>query len=117
MAGAGRGGGTPRCLTPELDRSIGNGAWADLVMADDRPGPAWLDSRTLVVIVGDRGRNVPYRLGLDGRVDPLVPPGRVVGCAIAAAAGRVALSAGVDRHAPSCTRWRAAAAVPASCAA
>jgi dipeptidyl aminopeptidase/acylaminoacyl peptidase len=92
-------GGTPRCLTPTLDRSVGNGAWADLVMADDHPGPAWLDPETLVVLVGDRGRNVPYRLGLDGRLVPLVPPGRVVGCAVATAAGRVALSAGVDRHA------------------
>ena len=92
-------GGTPRCLTPELDRSVGNGAWADLVMADDDPGPAWLDSESLIVIVGDRGRNVPYRLGLDGRVAPLVEPGRIVGCGVATAAGRVALSAGVDRHA------------------
>jgi dipeptidyl aminopeptidase/acylaminoacyl peptidase len=92
-------GGTPNCLTPELDRSVGNGGWADLVMADDDPGPAWLDPETLMVIVGDRGRNVPYRLSLDGGVAPLVAPGRIVGCAIATAAGRVALSAGVDRHA------------------
>ena len=92
-------GGTPHCLTPKLDRSIGNGAWADLVMADDHPGPAWLDPATLVVIVGDRGRNVPYRVNLDGELAPLVAPGRVVGCAVATAAGRVALSAGVDRHA------------------
>jgi dipeptidyl aminopeptidase/acylaminoacyl peptidase len=92
-------GGTARCLTPELDRSVGNGAWADLVMADDDPGPAWLDPETLIVIVGDRGRNVPYRLSLDGRVAPLVDPGRIVGCGVATAAGRVALSAGVDRRA------------------
>ncbi|HEY7847617.1 MAG TPA: S9 family peptidase [Candidatus Limnocylindria bacterium] len=92
-------GGPPRCLTPRLDRSIGNGGWADLVMADDQPGPAWLDAQTLVVIVGDRGRNVPHRLSLDGQLAPLVTPGRVVGCAVATAAGRVALSAGVDRHA------------------
>ena len=92
-------GGTPRCLTPQLDRSVGNGAWADLVMADDDPGPAWLDPETLVVIVGDRGRNVPYRLSLDGSVAPLLEPGRIVGCAVATAAGRLAFSAGVDRHA------------------
>jgi dipeptidyl aminopeptidase/acylaminoacyl peptidase len=92
-------GGAPRCLTPKLDRSIGNGAWADLVMADDHPGPAWLDPETLVVLVGDRGRNVPYRLGVDGDLAPLVAPGRVVGCAVATGGGRVAMSAGVDRHA------------------
>ena len=92
-------GGTPRCLTPDLDRSVGNGAWSDLVLGDDDPGPKWLDDETLVVIVGDRGRNLPYRVRLDGRVDPLVAPGRVVGCGVAAGAGRLALSAGVDRHA------------------
>ncbi|HEX6474305.1 MAG TPA: hypothetical protein VF114_04355, partial [Candidatus Limnocylindria bacterium] len=96
---AGLDGGAPRCLTPKLDRSVGNGAWSDLVMADDDPGPAWLDPETLVVIVGDQGRNVPYRITLDGDVAPLVQPGRVVGCAIATAAGRVAMSAGNDRHA------------------
>ena len=42
---------------------------------------------------------MPYRLGLDGRLAPLVQPGRIVGCAVATAAGRVAMSAGVDRHA------------------
>lgn len=93
------GDGPPRCLTPSLDRSVGNGAWADLVMADDMPGPLWLDERTLVVMVGDRGRNLPYRIGLDGEVAPITPPGRVVGCALAVAGDRVALTAGVDRHA------------------
>ena len=92
---AGRRAASPRSSTDP----IGNGAWADLVMADDHPGPAWLDPGTLVVIVGDRGRNVPYRVSLDGELAPLVAPGRVVGCAVATAAGRVALSAGVDRHA------------------
>ncbi len=93
------GDGQPRCLTPALDRSVGNGAWADLVLADDVPGPMWLDERTLVVMVGDRGRNLPYRVGLDGQVAPMIAPGRVVGCALAVAGDRVALTAGVDRHA------------------
>ncbi len=92
-------GGVPHCLTPALDRSIGNGAWADLVMADDGPGPLWLEDGSLVAMVGDRGRNLPYRITSDGEVAPLVEPGRVVGSALAAAGNRLAMSAGVDRHA------------------
>jgi dipeptidyl aminopeptidase/acylaminoacyl peptidase len=89
----------PRCLTPALDRSIGNGAWADLVMADDLPGPLWRQDGSLIAMVGDRGRNLPYRITLDGKVAPLIEPGRVVGAGIASAGDRLAMSAGVDRRA------------------
>ena len=93
-------GGTPRCLTPKLDRSIGNGAWADLVMADDIPvPPGWIAADA----GRDRGRPRPERAvpGQPGwsSLPRSIAPGRVVGCAVATAAGRVALSAGVDRHA------------------
>jgi dipeptidyl aminopeptidase/acylaminoacyl peptidase len=93
------GGGEPRCLSAALDRSIGNGGWADLVMADDEPGPIWLDARTLVALVGDRGRNVPYRVTLDGDVAPLTEPDRLVAAGVAVAGRRVALSAGVNGRA------------------
>lgn len=93
------GGGPPRCLTPDLDRSVGNGGWADLVMADDEPGPVWLDDESLLILVGDRGRNVPFLVTLSGQARPMTEPGRLVSAGIAAAAGRVALSAGIDRHA------------------
>jgi dipeptidyl aminopeptidase/acylaminoacyl peptidase len=93
------GSAPPHCLTASLDRSLVNGAWADLVLADDVPGPLWLDDATLLGMVGDRGRNLPYRITLDGQVAPLIAPDRVVGCGLATAAGRIALSAGVDRHA------------------
>ena len=92
-------GGKPRCLTRSLDRSIGCDAWADLVMADDGQGPVWLSDRELLVIVGTDGRNLPYRVSVAGETLALVAPGRVVGAGLAAAAGRIALSAGVDRHA------------------
>ena len=93
------GSGSVRCLTPRLDRSIGNGAWADLVMADDVPGPLWLDDGSLVAMVGDRGRNLPFRITLDGQPTPMIDPGRVVGCGLAVAGDRVVMSAGLDRHA------------------
>ena len=92
-------GGKPRCLTRSLDRSIGCDAWADLVEADDGQGPVWLSPDELLVIVGTDGRNLPYRISLAGETLPLVAPGRVVGAGLAVAAGRIGLSAGVDRHA------------------
>jgi dipeptidyl aminopeptidase/acylaminoacyl peptidase len=92
-------GGRPRSLTAGQDRSVGCEAWADLVMADDQPGPIWLDDGALLALVADRARNVPYRIGLDGRADRLLEPGRLVGAGLAAAGGRIALSAGIDRRA------------------
>jgi dipeptidyl aminopeptidase/acylaminoacyl peptidase len=94
------GGGSPRCLTPELDRSVGNGGHADLVLADDElPGPLWLDDESLLAVVGDLARNLPYRVSLDGDAVPLTEPDRLVTAGVAAAAGHAALSAGVDRQA------------------
>jgi dipeptidyl aminopeptidase/acylaminoacyl peptidase len=92
-------GGKPRSLTGGLDRSVGCEGWADLVMADDEPGPIWLDDATLLVMVADQARNLPYRIGLDGTASPLLEPDRLVGAGLAAAGERIAMSAGVDRHA------------------
>jgi dipeptidyl aminopeptidase/acylaminoacyl peptidase len=89
--------GTPRSLTATLDRPIGEWAWCDLVMAEDRTGPIWLDADTLGVIVGDRGRNVPYRVSLDGTVEPMIDPQSPIAAAGLEAAGdRVVVSAGVE---------------------
>lgn len=93
------GGGAPRCLTAELDRSANNGAWADLVMAEDVPGPLWLDGQRLVFLVGDAGRNVPMLVGLHAPPRRLIEPERLVGAGLACGAGRIALSAGSDGYA------------------
>ncbi len=90
------GGARPRTLTADLDRSATNGAWADLVMAEDVPGPLWLDAEHLVFMAGDAGRNVPMIVGLNGEARRLIDPGRVVGAGLATGAGRIALSAGDD---------------------
>jgi dipeptidyl aminopeptidase/acylaminoacyl peptidase len=79
--------GTPRNLTAGLDRPIGEWAWCDLLMADDVPGPVWLDDGSLAVIVGDSGRDVPYRVTLDGEATPLVDRGLAIAAASIAAAG------------------------------
>jgi dipeptidyl aminopeptidase/acylaminoacyl peptidase len=91
--------GRPRNLTAGTDRPVTQAGWADLVMAEDDPGPIWLDGPRLLTIISDRGRNLPSIVSLDGEVRPLVEPDRVVGAGIAAASGRVALSAGRDGRA------------------
>jgi dipeptidyl aminopeptidase/acylaminoacyl peptidase len=92
--------GMPRDLTSHLDRPVSQAGWADLVMAEDGPGPIWLDAATLLTIVSDRGRNLPYRVSLDGGAVPLADPDRLVAAAIQAAGpDRIAISAGRDGRA------------------
>ena len=94
--------GTPRELTARLDRPVGDWAWSDLVMAEDAIGPIWLDDASLLVLVGNRGRNLPYRVDLDGTAEPLVDPTmRVDGAGLEhdADSGRIAMSAGLDGRA------------------
>jgi dipeptidyl aminopeptidase/acylaminoacyl peptidase len=88
-------GGQPRCLSATLDRSLGNGAWADLVMADDAPGPVWLADGSLVGLIGDRGRNVPYRFTRDSEPLPLLAEDQLVGAGLAVAGERIAMTAGI----------------------
>jgi len=90
-------GGTPRNLTASLDRPVGEWAWCDLLMAEETPAPAWLDAGSLGVIVGDRGRDVPYRVTLDGEATPMVDADLAIAAAgIAAAAGTVVISAALQ---------------------
>ena len=89
--------GTPRNLTAALDRPVGEWAWCDLLMAEDAPGPVWLDEGSLAVIVGDTGRDIPYRVTLDGEATPLVDRALPIAAAgIAAGGGAVVLSAAID---------------------
>jgi dipeptidyl aminopeptidase/acylaminoacyl peptidase len=95
-------GGRPRNLTAGLDRPVYQAAWADMVMAEDDPGPIWIDGRSLVSIVSDRGRNVPYRISLGRDATQLVPPDRLVAAGLATAATgppKLAVSAGRDARA------------------
>jgi len=80
-------GGTPRNLTAGLDRPIGEWAWCDLLMADEVPGPVWLDDGSLGVIAGDTGRDIPYRVSLDGDAAPLLDRVLPIAAAGLAAAG------------------------------
>jgi len=92
--------GVPRNLTAALDRPVGDWAWSDLLHAEEVAAPAWIDNGALAVIVGDRGRGVPYRLTLDGEATPMIDPvTRISSAGIRAAAGRAAISAAVDGRA------------------
>jgi dipeptidyl aminopeptidase/acylaminoacyl peptidase len=54
-------------LAPDLDRPVG--VWVDTDlngwMRSSRPGPVWADERTIVALVSDRGRSVPWRFAFD----------------------------------------------------
>jgi dipeptidyl aminopeptidase/acylaminoacyl peptidase len=92
--------GTPRNLTRALDRPVGDWAWSDLLQAEEVAAPAWIDDRSMAVIVGDRGRGIPYRVTLDAKATPMVDRELRIGAAgIAAAGGRVAVSAAIDGRA------------------
>ena len=101
--------GGPRELTAELDRPIGEWAWCDLLMAEEAPGPAWLSNEELAVIVGDRGRDLPYRVTLDGTAASMIDPDtRIAACGLDVAGDRVAVSAALDGRAGAVGRSRRA---------
>jgi dipeptidyl aminopeptidase/acylaminoacyl peptidase len=90
-------GGRLRCLTSDLDLAVGSWAWSDLALSEDRPGPVWVDDATLVVLIGRLGRDIPYRVSLDGALQPLVDPEqRVAAAGVEVANGRRAISAAID---------------------
>jgi len=92
--------GASRELTAGLDRPIGEWAWCDLLMAEEAPGPVWLSSEEIAVIVGAQGRDVPYRVRLDGTSTPIVDPGlRIAACGLDVAGDRIAISAALDGRA------------------
>ena len=89
--------GAPRRIGADLDRPIGEWAWSDLLMAEEMPGPAWIDERTVAVVVGDRGRDIPYRIDLDGSATPFVDRAEPIGAAgIAVSAGITVVSAALN---------------------
>lgn len=78
------GSAPPWPLAPTLDRPIG--AWNDTDMhgwmASSRTTPAWVDESTIVAVVTDRGRSLPWRFPVDaatgraaGDPSPLVREG------------------------------------------
>jgi dipeptidyl aminopeptidase/acylaminoacyl peptidase len=82
--------GRPRQLGRDLDRPIANRTFGDLVdlSAGFPPPVLWLDDENIVTAVADRGTGLPYRFGLDGRVEPLAD-GDVVCSTLAVGGGRL----------------------------
>jgi dipeptidyl aminopeptidase/acylaminoacyl peptidase len=62
------GSGPAVALAQELDRPVGHWNDTDLTgwTADSRPGPFWLDDGTVVAVVSDRGRAVPWAFRVAG---------------------------------------------------
>ncbi|MBI2780775.1 MAG: S9 family peptidase [Chloroflexi bacterium] len=67
VVGPADGSGPAWPIAPRLDRPVG--VWIDTDLhgwtASSRTTPCWLDDRTLVAIVSDRGRAMPYRFEVD----------------------------------------------------
>ena len=74
---------TPIDLSSDLDRPIGN--WVDTDqtgwMVEGRRGPWWLDDRTIIAVVSDRGRSHPRRFRLDPKTGTPVDAPRPFGAA------------------------------------
>lgn len=60
-------GGGPRRVAPALDRPLGSWIDTDLLgwSASSRVTPCWVDDRTIVAVVTDRGRSAPWRFEID----------------------------------------------------
>jgi dipeptidyl aminopeptidase/acylaminoacyl peptidase len=67
LLGRADGSSAPVSLSAHLDRPIGNWADTDLNgwMVTSKFGPAWLDDRTIVAALTDRGRSLPERWVID----------------------------------------------------
>ena len=61
------GSARPWPLAPDLDRPVGNWADSDLTgwMVDQRPGPVWTATDSVVALITDRGRTHPWRVRVD----------------------------------------------------
>lgn len=93
--------GASRSLTAGLDLPVGAWASTHLSRSDQPEGPFWLDEETLVVLITRRGRVAPWRIGLDGSVEPMVAPERrFVARGLAVAGGRVVVNAQLDGRSP-----------------
>ena len=68
------GSGAPVALGADLDRPWGNSADTDLHgwMVDGESGPIWVDDRTIVGVISDRGRSLPERWVIDPKSGALV---------------------------------------------
>ncbi len=89
-----------RRLAADLDRTLFNATAGDLddLTARFPPPLAWLDDDSLVALVADEGRALPYRFGRDGSYEALAG-GEVVAYGLGTGGGRVAVAACVDGQA------------------
>jgi dipeptidyl aminopeptidase/acylaminoacyl peptidase len=67
VVGPADGSGAPRAIAPGLDRPVGSWNDTDLHgwMASSRTAPCWVDEGTVVAVITDRGRSIPWRFDID----------------------------------------------------
>jgi dipeptidyl aminopeptidase/acylaminoacyl peptidase len=89
-----------RQLAAELDRTLFNATASDIADLTARYPPPlhWLDDDSVVALVADEGRALPYRFGPDGSHEALAS-GEVVAYALGAGGDRVVVAACVDGQA------------------
>ncbi len=89
-----------RQLASELDRTITNTTFGDLIDPSSSWTLEWLDDENVVGLVADAGRSLPYRFGTgeDGAVERLAD-GEIVCSSIAVGGGKIAVVAS-DRGQP-----------------
>lgn len=83
-------------LAPDLDRPFENVSTGDQLVRGSRLACLWQEDGSLIAVVGDRGRAVPYRVDPDSGAAGALVTGDVITNALAASAGRVAVLASVD---------------------
>ncbi len=92
--------GATRSLTATLDLPVGSWASTHLSRSEEPAGPFWLDLETLVTLVTQRGRAMPWRIGLDGSAAALLPADTwVVARGMRAAGGTVTVNAQAEGRA------------------
>ncbi|MFT4036948.1 MAG: S9 family peptidase [Thermomicrobiales bacterium] len=88
--------GEVRRLGPELDRPIESVSTGDLLVRGSRTGCEWQADGSIVALVGDRGRTIPFRFDPEtGSAAPLVG-GDLIANALALAPGKLAVLGSLD---------------------
>ena len=88
--------GEVRRLAPELDRPIENVSTGDQLVRGSRMACNWREDGNIIVVVGDRGRAIPYQVSPESGAATALLGGDVVTNALAMAPGKLAILASVD---------------------
>jgi acylaminoacyl-peptidase len=89
-------GGEVRRLAPELDRPFENVSTGDQLVRGSRMACVWREDRSIVALVGDRGRAYPYQINPESGEASALLGGDVVTNALALSPGKLAVLASLN---------------------